>query len=44
MQWYLVNHFAVEVTSPQIEAVNNKTDIAGILSNLSKALTVLIIE
>ena len=43
MKWYLVSHFAVEVTSPQTQAVNNKTDIAGIFCNLAKASTVLII-
>jgi hypothetical protein len=44
MQWYLFNHFVVEVTFPQTQAVNNKTDKAGIFCKLAKALTVLIIK
>jgi hypothetical protein len=41
MQWYLASHFAVEVTSPQTEAVNKQIDIAGIFCKFSKAVTVL---
>jgi len=44
MHWYLFNHFAVEVTFPQTQAVNTKTDKAGTFCKLAKALTVLIIE